>query len=138
MCSKSQQTFDQDLAVTQNVLNDHEYDAQRILNIIRRYHELRSAVEITAAQYGHVSGGSGPSHGKDDIMCMLADIDRGVTILSSRQLAVVELLKMGYLLKEIGKMFGIRQDTVKSHFRQAGCRIAAYLNTSRARKGWKR
>lgn len=129
MRSKSQPAFDQNSAATKYVLNENEYDAQRILNIIRRYHELRSAAEITAAQYGHVSGGGGLAHGKDDIMCVLADIDQGVTALSSRQLAVVKLLKMGYLIKEISEILGIRQVTVKLHVRQAGFRLAAYFNT---------
>ena len=138
MYSKSQSTFNQNSAATQYILNENEYDAQRILSIIRRYHELQSAAEITAAQYGHVSSSGGSSHGKDDIMCVLADIDRGVTVLSSRQLVVVKLLKMGYLIKEISKILGIRQVTVKLHIQQAGFRLAAYLNTSSAKKGWKR
>jgi DNA-binding NarL/FixJ family response regulator len=136
MCSRSQLTFDQNSAAKQYVLNENEYDGQIILNIIRRYRELRSAAEITVAQYGHVSGGSGLSHGKDHILCVLADIDRGATVLSSRQLAVVKLLKMGYLIKEIGKIPGLRQVTVKLHIRQAGLRLAAYLNTLSAGKGW--
>lgn len=138
MSSKSQPVFDQNQAATQYLLNENEYDAQRSLSIIRRYHELQSAAEITAAQYGYVSGSGGLSHGKDDIMCVLADIDRGMTVLSSRQLVVVKLLKMGYLIKEISKILGIRQVTVKLHIQQAGLRLAAYLNTSSAKKGWKR
>ena len=138
MSMKFQPTFDQNSAAMQYILNENEYDAQRILNIIRRYHELRSAAEITSAQYGNVSSGSGPAHGKDDIMCALADIDRGVTVLSSRQQAVVKLLKMGYLIKEIGIILGIRQVTVKLHIRQAGCRLAAYFNTLRVGERCKR
>jgi DNA-binding NarL/FixJ family response regulator len=138
MCSKSQPIFDQHSAAKQNILNENEYDAQGILNIIRRYYELRSAAEITAAQYGHVSGGGGLAHGKDDIMCVLADIDQGVIALSSRQLAVVKLLKMGYLIKEISETLGIRQVTVKLHIRQAGVRLAAYFNTLSVGKRWKK
>jgi len=138
MRSKSQLTFDQNSAVTQYILNENEYDAQKIINIIRRYYELRSAAEITSAQYGHFSGGSGLAHGKDDIMCVLADIDRGMTVLSSRQLVVVKLLKKGYLIEEIGKILDIRQVTVKLHIRQAGFRLAAYLNTLITGKGWKK
>lgn len=128
MCSKSQPTFDLNSA-KQNFLNQNEYDVQGILNIIRRYYELRSAAEITAVQYGHVSGSGGLAHGKDDIMCILADIDQGVIALSARQMAVVKLLKMGYLIKEISEALGIRQVTVKLHIRQAGLRLAAYFNT---------
>jgi DNA-binding NarL/FixJ family response regulator len=136
MHSRSQLIFDQNAAAKQYILNENEYDGQIILNIIRRYHELRSAAEITVAQYGHSSSGNGLSHGKDHILCVLADIDRGATVLSSRQLAVVKLLKMGYLIKEIGKILGLKQVTVKLHIRQAGSRLAAYLNTLSAEKGW--
>ncbi len=138
MCSRSQLTFEQNSATKQYVLNENEYDAQRTLNIIRRYYELRSAAEMSAAQYGHVSGGSGLSRGKDHIMCVLTDIDRGVTVLSSRQQVVVKLLKMGYLIKEISIILGIRQVTVKLHIRQVGFRLAAYLNSLSSGKGWKK
>ncbi len=130
MRSKSQAILDQNLAA-QYALNENEYDSQKILNIIRRYYELRSSAEITAAQYGYVSSGSDPAHGKDYIMCVLADIDQGVSILSARQLDVVKLLKMGYLIKEISKILGLRQVTVNFHIRQAGLRLAAYLNDLR-------
>lgn len=138
MHSRSQLIFDHNSVVTQYDLNKNDYDAQGILNIIRRYHELRSAAEITAAQYGHVSSGSGLSHGKDGIICVLVDIDRGMTVLSSRQQVVVTLLKMGYLIKEIGTILGIRQVTVNFHVRQAGLRLAAYLNALNAEKGWEK
>jgi len=136
MHSRLQPTFDQNLAATQYDLNENDYDAQRTLNIIRRYHELRSAAEITAAQYGHVSSGSGLSHGKDGIICVLIDIDRGVALLPLRQQVVVTLLKMGYLIKEISTVLGIRQVTVKWHIRQASFRLATYLNALNAEKGW--
>jgi len=129
MRSKSQAIFDQNLAATQYVLN--EYDSQRILTIIRHYHELRSSTEITAAQYGQISGGNGGSNGKDDIMRILADIDKGVTVLSLRQMNVVKLLKMGYLIKEISEILGLRQVTVNFHIRQASLRLVDYLNASR-------
>jgi len=137
MRSESQPVFGQ-LVEKQYVWNEKEYDSQRVLNIIRRYHELRSAAEITVAQYGHASGGSGQAHGKDDIICVLADIDQGVAVLSSRQMLVVKLLKIGYPIKDIGEILGISQVTVKMHIRQAGLRLASYLNTTRAGRGWKK
>ncbi|MDF2564830.1 MAG: Sigma-70 region 4 type 2 [Massilibacillus sp.] len=134
MRSKSQEIFGQNLAVKQYVLNENEYDSQKILNIIRRYYELRSSAEVTTTQYGQISGGSSYIHGKDDIMCVLADIDRGVSVLSLRQMHVIKLLKMGYLIKEISGILGLRQVTVSFHIRQAGLRLAAYLNASSERE----
>lgn len=109
-------------------LKENEYDIQRILKIIRRYNELRSAAEITTTLYGHVIGGSGLANSKDDIICTIADIDRGLNVLSPRQQAVVKLLKKGYLLEEISKVLGIKQATVKLHIREVGLRLTAYLN----------
>lgn len=131
MHSKSQSIFNQNLATTQYGLNENEYDSQRILNIIRRYHELRSSTEFTVAQYGQISGGNGGSNGKDDIMCILADIDKGVNVLSLRQMNIVKLLKMGYLIKEISEILGLQKVTVNFHIRQASLRLADYLNESR-------
>lgn len=107
-----------------------EYDGQGILHIIRRYYELRSAAEMTAAQYEHANYSSNHSGGKDNILCVLADIDQGVAGLPARQLAVVKLLKMGYLIQEIGKILGISQVTVNYHIHQAGMSLAEYLNAS--------
>ncbi|VBB09672.1 luxr bacterial regulatory protein hth signature [Lucifera butyrica] len=112
----------------------NEYDSKGIASIIRRYQELRSVAEITAVKYERVSGGSSLFHGKDDIVCVLADIDQGITVLSSRQLTVVELLKRGYLVEEIGKILGLSPGTVKFHIQQAVFRLVAYLNTSGRRK----
>lgn len=114
--------------------NSSEYDSKKVTNIIRRYQELRSVAEITAARYERVSGGSGWLHCKDDILCTLADIDQGITVLTQRQLTVVELLKRGYLVEEISKTLGLSPVTVKYHIRQAVSRLNSYLNTSQYRK----
>lgn len=127
MKSKLQPIFNQ-TSTTQ--LKENEYDIQRVLKIIRRYNELRSAAEITTTLYGHVIGGSGLAHGKDDIVCVLADIDQGLDVLSPRQQSVVKLLKKGYQLKDISKMLGIRQATVNLHIRQVGTRLTGYLNNA--------
>lgn len=134
MCSKSRLTLTKKLEGAQYVVNINEYNSQRIANIIRRYQELRSAAEITAVKYERVSAGSGLTHGKDDIVCMLADVDQGIAVLSSQQLTVVGLLQRGYLIEEIGKMLGLSPATVKFHIRQAFFRLADHLNTSNRRE----
>ena len=133
MCRKSPRKITQHFKNYYGV-NQNDYDCQKIANIIRRYQELRSAAEITAVQYQQVSGGNGFIHGKDDLVCVLADIDRGALSLSSRQQAVVEFLKKGYQPGEIGKMLGISPVTVKFHIQQAAFRLAAYLNTPHGRR----
>lgn len=134
MCGKSELIVTQHVKGEQCVVTENEYDAKRIANIIRRYQELRSTAEITAAQYRQISSGGGFTHGKDDIVCVLADIDQGVVVLSPRQLTVFELLKRGYQVEEISKMLGIRPVTVKFHIQEAALRLAAYLNTSHSRE----
>lgn len=135
MNGKAKQKF-LNSAATQCV--SREYDSQRILHIIRLYYELRSSAEITTAHYGRIGGESGRARGKDDILCVLADIDQGVTVLSSRQTEVLSLLKMGYLVKEISKILGLRKVTVNFHIRQAGVRLANYLNASGTGRRWTR
>ncbi|HWR44942.1 LuxR C-terminal-related transcriptional regulator [Sporomusa sp.] len=134
MCGKSELIATHHLKGGQYDVKGNEYDSKRIANIIRRYQELRSIAEITAVQYRQISNGGGFAHGKDDIVCVLADIDQGVVILSSRQLTVFELLKRGYQVEEIGKMLGIRPVTVKFHIQQVVFRLAAYLNTPHSRE----
>ena len=134
MCGKSGLTVTQHLKSEQYVINGNEYDSKRIANIIRRYHELRSAAEITAVQYRQISNGGGFTQGRDDILCVLADIDQGVTVLPLRQSTVFGLLKKGYQVAEIGKMLGIRQVTVRFHIQQAVLRLMDFLNTSHCRE----
>ncbi|HWR09979.1 LuxR C-terminal-related transcriptional regulator [Sporomusa sp.] len=134
MCGKSEFVVTQHVKGGKYVVNETEYDSKRIANIIRRYQELRSTAEITAVQYRQISNGGGFTHGKDDIVCVLADIDQGVVVLSPRQLTVFELLKGGYQVEEIGKMLGIKPVTVKFHIQEAVLRLTAYLNTSHSRE----
>lgn len=129
MCPRLESTDNQNLAAKKYLSN--EYDNQQILHIIRRYYELRSSAEITSAQYGHISGSNDGGHGKDDIVCVLADIDRSEIVLSPRQLQVVKLLKRGYLNKEIGRILSLSQVTVNFHIRQVCSRLSAYLNAAK-------
>lgn len=131
MCGKSQLPLTKNSAGAQYVVNISEYNTKKIANIIRRYQELRSAVEITAAKYERTYNSNGMAHGKDDIVCVLVDIDQGIAALSSRQLTVIELLKNGYQIEEISKMLGISPVTVKFHIQQAAFRLSTYLNTSK-------
>ncbi len=135
MCGKTKLIATYPIKGGQHDAKENEYDAKRIANIIRRYQELRSTAEITAAQYQQISSGGGFTHGKDDIVCVLADIDQGVVVLTPRQLTVFELLKWGYQVEEIGQMLGIRPVTVKFHFQEAVFRLAAYLNTPHPERG---
>ena len=138
MCGKSRLTATYPVQGGQDDAKETEYDAKRIANIIRRYQELRSTAEITAAQYRQISSGGGFTHGKDDIVCVLADIDQGVAVLTPRQLTVFVLLKWGYQVEEISKMLGIRPVTVKFHFQEAVLRLAVYLNTPYPKRGVKK
>ncbi len=107
-----------------------DYDSNRIANLLRRYQELRSAAEITAVHYERINTGRSSEQSKDDIICILTDIDQGMTALSPRQLGVVRLLQMGYKIDEIGLMLGISTATVKARIQQAVVRLVAYLNSS--------
>ena len=105
-----------------------EYNPRKIINVIRRYKELRSATEITAARYEKANAGGGFSFGKDDILCMLADIDQGITTLPARQLTVLKLLAKGYKVEEIARILGLRPTTVSFHMQEAILRLVTFLN----------
>ncbi len=128
MYRKSWLMPDQSSALPQKTMFKDEYDTRRLVNIIRRYHELRSAAEITIAVYEPIQSGGGYVKGRDHILCVLSDIDRGLAALTPRQMLVVELLQEGYLVKEIAGILGIRPTTVNFHLQQAVLRLADYLN----------
>ncbi len=118
------------LMVTSRTEQYRNYEPKKIANLIRRYQELRSVAEFTAVCYEFVNSSGSPVQSKDDIICVLTDIDQGMVALSPRQRSVVRLLQMGYKVDEISLMLGISTATVKAHIQQAVIRLAAYLNSS--------
>lgn len=104
-----------------------EYDPGQLSSIIKRYQELRSVVELTAVRHERVSGGSQES-GKEELICILVDIDEGMRYLSPRQELVMNMLKQGYQYEDISYMLGISVATVKFHERQGIFCLTTYLN----------
>lgn len=109
---------------------DQSYDAKQISNIIKRYQELRSVVELTSTRYERVSGG-GEQGGKEELICILIDVDTGIADLSERQQAVIRMLENGFGYEEISRLLKISVHTVQFHAQQGIYRITAYLNTRR-------
>ena len=109
---------------------DKGYDSKQISNIIKRYQELRSTVELTSTRYERISGGDG-QNGKEELICTLIDIDSGIAYLSKRQQTVIQMLENGFCYEEISCLLKISVHTVKFHAQQGIYRITAYLNTRR-------
>ena len=68
------------------------YDSRQVTNIIKRYQELRSVVEIVATKHDRMRQG-GPSTGKEEILCALVDIDQAMGQLTPRQRVVYSDVK---------------------------------------------
>lgn len=134
MCEKSQLISTTHLEAMRYNSDFNEYTPSRIANALRRYAELKSAAEISATKYERIYSSTSFSSSKEDIICVIADIDYGINVLSLRQLAVVNLLKRGYLIEEIGNILGLSAITVRFHIRRATVRIATYLNTIHPRE----
>jgi|GEM_PF-1760411 len=108
--------------------SSNDYDFKQIANIVKRYQELRSSVEIVSTRYERVSGNDTKTN-KEEIMCALVDVDRGMSQLSPRQRVVIRMLEQGYQCGEICSMLGIGIATVKFHTRQGIFRLTTYLNS---------
>lgn len=106
----------------------NDYDTRQIARIVKRYQELRSAVEVVATRFDRVSGNDSKT-GKEEILCALVDVDRAMTQLSPRQKAVIGMMEQGYQCDEICSLLGIGVATVKFHARQGIFRLATYLNS---------
>jgi DNA-binding NarL/FixJ family response regulator len=105
------------------------YQSRQVANIIRRYEELRSAVELVAARQERSSGGSSRT-GKEEILCTLLDIDQAIEYLSPRQKLVLRLMKQGHSYEQIGSRLGVGTVTVKFHAHQGIFQVTTYLNLS--------
>lgn len=104
------------------------YNSRQVTNIVKRYRELRSAVEIASVRFER-TGGNGPRTGKEEILCALVDIDQGMSHLSRRQRAVVQMLTQGYPYEDICSRLGVCMATTKFHARQGIFRLTTYLNS---------
>jgi DNA-directed RNA polymerase specialized sigma24 family protein len=104
-----------------------EYDHQQVAGIIKRYQELRSAVEVVSAKYERL-GGQGDKTYKEEILCSLVDVDSGMKLLAPQQRKVLHMLKQGYQYEEICSLLDTRLEAVKFHARRGFIRLTAYLN----------
>lgn len=105
-----------------------EYDHRQVASIIKRYQELRSAVEVVSTRYERLDG-EGARTGKEEILCSLIDIDRGLNLLSPRQREIIRMLKQGYQYENICAILDTSLAAVKFHARKGILRLTNYLNT---------
>jgi DNA-directed RNA polymerase specialized sigma24 family protein len=104
-----------------------EYDPRQVANLVRRYQELRSAVELVATRHDRVKiSGAGTS--KEEFLCILIDVEQGISNLSSWQQKIIRMVEQGYEYCEICSMLGISVAMVKFHARQGILQLTNYLN----------
>lgn len=109
---------------------DSSYTLKQVKRTLERYHELRSTAGVGISRFEQIrASGITNYQNMEEIICMLADIDRAVITLTSRQRAIVELVKTGYSPTLISRKLNISKSTFKGHFGAAISRITAYLNS---------
>ncbi|MDR3561761.1 MAG: LuxR C-terminal-related transcriptional regulator [Negativicutes bacterium] len=106
-----------------------EYQSGQVAAFIKRYQELRSAVELAAARHER-TGGGGSGGGKEELLCTLIDVDQAIDRLSPRQKTVLKLMKAGQSCEQIGTRLGVGTVTVKFHAQKGIARLTTYLNLS--------
>ena len=121
--SQSKNSFQKNIAKA-----NEDYDSKQISNIIKRYRELRSVVELTSTRHEGVSG-SGEASGREELICTLIDIDRGIRYLSDRQQTVIRMMETGFRYEDISRQLKISVHTVKFHAQQGIYKITTYLNS---------
>ena len=113
------------ITVKQTKFDDYQYE--EIANAIKQYQQVRSSLEYIASRVDRI-GKAGSRTAKEDLLCILVDIDQGIKCLTPRQKKVVVLLKQGYQYEEISAILGISTATAASHACQAFTRLTDYLN----------
>lgn len=104
-----------------------DYQCEQIANAIRRYQQVRSSLEYVATRLDRV-GKTGARTAKEELLCIIVDIDQGIKYLTPRQQRVILLLQQGYEYDEISTVMGISAATAASHASQAFNRLTNYLN----------
>jgi DNA-binding NarL/FixJ family response regulator len=108
------------------------YFPGEVRQLIKKYQELRSVVQIVAMRYNRTSDRTDNVSGREDILCMLLDIEQAASMLTKRQRQVFVLMQLGYSSTDIALLLNISTPTVKFHQNQAIDRITAYLNSAQA------
>ena len=105
------------------------YSPGEVRQLIKKYQELRNVVQIVAMRYNRTSGRTSNVSGREEILCMLVDIEQATIILTKRQRQVILLMKLGYSTEDISSKLSISTPTIKFHQNQAVDRITTYLNS---------
>lgn len=105
-----------------------DYSTNELRSALMRYQELRSIAEQFGTSNLRERVNRNNVQGKQDIICILVDLDRAVSTLSGKQKNVIILVRSGQLLDEIAYTLNIRKSTVIYHFNNAIFRMECYLN----------
>ena len=105
------------------------YSPGQVKRLIKQYQELRNVVQFVAMRYNQTSGRTSNVSGREEILCMLVDIEQATIILTKRQQQVIYLMKLGYSTEDISSELSISTPTIKFHQNQAVDRITTYLNS---------
>ena len=108
------------------------YSPGEVRQLIKKYQELRSVVQIVAMRYNRTSDRTDNVSGREEILCMLLDIEQAASMLTKRQRQVFVLMQLGYSSTDIALLLNISTPTAKFHQNQAIDRITAYLNSAQA------
>lgn len=92
------------------------YTELMIRNIIRYYYDFQPSTYVM--------------DGFDDIVCIIADFDRAVKILTPRESEIMQLIMM-YGEKQAGLISRLSLSTIKFHLKNAVTKISLWLNKER-------
>ncbi|MDU4960931.1 MAG: LuxR C-terminal-related transcriptional regulator [Sporomusaceae bacterium] len=112
--------------------SEMSYSPGAVRQLIKKYQELRSVVQIVAMRYNRTSDRTENVSGREEILCMLLDIEQAALMLTKRQRQVCILMQLGYSSTDIAMVLKISTPTAKFHQNQAIDRISAYLNSVQA------
>lgn len=106
------------------------YSPGEVRQLIKKYQELRSVVQVVAIRYNRTIDRTDNVSGREEILCMLLDIKQAASVLTKRQRQVFALMQLGCSSTDIAFMLNISIPTAKFHQNQAIDRIAACLNSA--------
>ena len=107
-----------------------DYTLQQIRHSIERYRELRSLAEIVASNLEDAGSNDFVKCRRfEHIVCIVADLDNSIVLLTPRQQQVVKLVKAGYSHETISYKLNLSVATIKFHLNLAILKISTYLNS---------
>lgn len=107
------------------------YTPSQVKHILRNYHNMKSAAEITAQTYDEIRVSTSRTSTREDVIVLYLDIEKVLPTLTIRQKQWASLYMQGYTIIEIASKTNCAASTVSKGINRLCNNLSRKANFSR-------